>query len=92
MNISPPPPVETKAQMRMAIHAVGTMILFAINSHLNWLGCMTKKGKLPSQKIKKLIMVAVSMPWLSGISFLRVRKEGHIAPIMTRTELAPFMF
>ena len=78
--------------MRIAIHAIGTIILLAMNSHLNSLGCITKNGTLPSQKMKKLIMVAVSMPWLSGIPFPSMRKEGQMAPIMTRTEFAPFMF
>ena len=82
----------TNAQIKIAIHAIGTMILLAINSHLNSLGCITRNGTLPSQKMKKLIMVAVSMPWLSGIPFSSVRKEGQMAPIMTRTEFAPFMF
>ena len=53
---------------------------------------MTRNGILPSQNKKKLIMVAVSIPWLSGIPFLSVRKEGQMAPSMTRTAFAPFMF
>jgi hypothetical protein len=84
--------VLTNAQIKMAIHAIGTMMLLAMNSHLNSLGCITKKGKLPNQKMKKLIMVAVSMPWLFGIPLCRVRKDGQMAPIITRTEFAPFMF
>lgn len=41
--------------------------------------------------MKKLIMVASSMPWLSGIWFLSLRKLGHMAPIITLTVLAPFI-
>lgn len=44
-----------------------------------------------SQNMRKLIIVLVVMPWSSGMVFLRVRKEGQIAPIMTRTVFAPFM-
>ena len=43
-KISPPPSVDTNAQMRMAIQAMGTMVLFAINSHLSLFGCMHRKG------------------------------------------------
>lgn len=39
----------------------------------------------------KEIMVLVSIPWLAGIWFLSVRKEGQMAPSMTRTVFAPFM-
>jgi hypothetical protein len=53
---------------------------------------MHKNGTLAHQKIKKLTSVFVSMPWDSGMPFLRVRNEGQIAPSMTRTALAPFMF
>jgi hypothetical protein len=52
---------------------------------------MYKKGTWRSQNITKEIMVLVSMPWDAGIWFGRVRKEGQIAPSMTRTVLAPFM-
>jgi hypothetical protein len=91
-HISPLPPVLTNAQIKIAIQAIGTMILLAMNSHLNSLGCITRNGRLPNQKMKKLIMVAVSIPWLAGMPLRRVRKEGQMAPIMTRTEFAPFMF
>jgi hypothetical protein len=35
--------------------------------------------------------VAVSIPCDSGIVFLSVRNDGQMAPIITRTVLAPFM-
>lgn len=82
----------TKAQIRMAIQAIGTIMLLAMNSHLSSFGCMIKNGTLPNQKMKKLIIVAVSMPWLAGMPLCSVRKDGQMAPIMTRTEFAPFMF
>lgn len=87
-----PPSVDLKAQMRIAIQAMGTMIDLAMNSQRRLFGCMHRNGKLISQKMKKLIMVFVSIPWLSGIEFLRVRKDGQMAPIITLMLLAPFMF
>lgn len=80
-----PPSVLTNAQIRMAIHAIGTMMLFAMNNHRRLLGCMHKNGTLINQNKKKLIIVFVSMPWSSLIVFFNVKKLGHIAPIMTRT-------
>ena len=76
----------------MAIHATGTMMLLAMNSHLRLFGCMHRKGKLINQKMKKLIIVLVSMPCDSGILLCRLRNDGQIAPIMTLTEFAPFIF
>lgn len=87
-----PPSVALNAQIKMAIHAMGTMTVLAMNSHRKLLGCMHKKGMLTSQNIKKLIMVFVSIPWDSGIPLCSVRNDGQMAPIMTLTELAPFMF
>jgi hypothetical protein len=60
-NISPPL-VDLNAQIKMAIHATGTMVLFAMNNHRKLFGCMHKNGTLISQKMRKLIMVFVSMP------------------------------
>jgi hypothetical protein len=91
LNISPPS-VETNAQIKMATHAVGTIIDLAMNSHRRLFGCMHKKGSEMSQKMKKLIIVLVSMPWDSGMSLRSVRNDGQMAPIMTRTLFAPFMF
>jgi hypothetical protein len=53
---------------------------------------MHKNGTDMSQKMKKLIIVFVSMPWDAGMSFRSVRNDGQIAPIMTRTLFAPFIF
>ena len=86
-----PPSVEAKAQIRMATQAAGTMMDLAMKSQRSWLGCMIKNGICASQKRKKEIIVAVSIPWDSGMWLGRVRKEGQIAPIITRTVLAPFM-
>lgn len=36
-------------------------------------------------------MVLVVMPSDSGMSFLSLRKDGQMAPSMTRTVFAPFM-
>ena len=43
------------------------------------------------QKMIKPIIVFVVMPWSSGIVFFNVRKDGQIAPSITRTVFAPFM-
>jgi hypothetical protein len=53
---------------------------------------MHKNGTLSNQNKKKLIIVLVSMPWDAGIVFFMVRKDGQMAPIITRTVFAPFMF
>lgn len=68
------------------------MIDLAMNSHLRLFGCIHKNGKLTSQKIKKLIMVFVSMPCDSGMPLRSVRNDGHMAPIIVLTLLAPFIF
>jgi hypothetical protein len=60
--MSPSPLVETNAQISIAIQAIGTMMLFAMNNQRRLLGCMHKNGRLINQKRKKLIIVAVSMP------------------------------
>lgn len=52
---------------------------------------MSKNGICASQKSKKEIMVAVSMPCDSGMWLGSVKNEGQIAPIMTRNVLAPFI-
>lgn len=57
----------TKAQTRMAIHEIGTMTLFTMNSHLRLFGCMHRNGIWISQKRKKETMVFVAIPSLSGI-------------------------
>jgi hypothetical protein len=91
-HMSPSPLVETNAQISIAIQAIGTMMLFAMNNQRRLLGCMHKNGRLINQKRKKLIIVAVSMPWETGMPFFSVKKLGQIAPIMTLTEFAPFIF
>ena len=53
---------------------------------------MHKNGTEINQKMKKLIIVFVSMPWDSGIPLCIVRNDGQIAAIMHLTALAPFMF
>lgn len=87
-----PPSVDTKAQMRIAIQAMGTMTVLAMNNHRKLFGCIHRNGVLKSQNNKKLTIVLVSIPWDSGMSFLSVKNDGQIAPIMTRTAFAPFMF
>lgn len=57
-----PPSVDTNAQIKIATHAIGTMILLAMNNHLKLFGCMHKNGSETNQKRKKLIIVLVSMP------------------------------
>jgi hypothetical protein len=89
-HISPPSVLE-KAQPRIAIHAIGTITLLAMNSHRRLFGCIYKNGICASQKRKKEIMVLVSMPWSAGMWFFIVRNDGQIAPSITRTVLAPFM-
>ena len=86
-----PPPVDLKAQIKIAIHAMGTIIYFSMKSHRSLFGCMTRKGIWASQNKKNAIIVFVAIPWLAGIVFFMVRKLGQIAPSMTRTVLAPFM-
>lgn len=90
-HISPSLPPATKAQTRIATHAAGTMAVFAINNHLRLLGCIYKNGICMSQNRKKHTIVLVAIPSPSGISFLRVRNEGQMAPSITRTVFAPFM-
>ena len=51
----------------MAIHVIGTMTLFTMNSHLMLFGCMHRNGIWISQKRKKETMVFVAIPSLSGI-------------------------
>jgi hypothetical protein len=53
---------------------------------------MHRNGTLAHQNKKNETSVFVSMPWLSGIVLRKVKKDGHIAPIMTRVAFAPFMF
>jgi hypothetical protein len=86
-----PPSVATNAQIKIATQAIGTMTLLTINSHLRLFGCMYRNGTCRIQKITKLIIVFVVMPCDSGIWFFSVRKDGQIAPSITRTVLAPFM-
>jgi len=57
-----PPPSATKAQIRMAIHAIGTMTVLAMNSHLRLFGCIYRNGIWINQKRRKEIMVFVVMP------------------------------
>ena len=76
----------------MAIHAIGTMTDLAINNQRRLFGCMHKNGTEINQKMKKLTIVFVSMPWDSGIPLCIVRNDGQIAAIMHLTALAPFMF
>jgi hypothetical protein len=64
----------------------------AINNHRNEFGCIHRNGTLAHQNKKKDTSVFVSMPWLSGIVLCKVKKDGQIAPIMTRMAFAPFMF
>lgn len=80
------------AQIKIAIHAIGTITDFAINSQRKLFGCIHKNGSDTSQKMKKLIMVFVSMPSDSGMPLCKVRNEGQIAAIMAFTLFAPFMF
>lgn len=68
------------------------MVLLAMNNKRRLFGCIQRNGTWISQNKKKLIMVLVSMPWLSGIVFFNVKKLGQMAAIMHLTALAPFMF
>lgn len=86
-----PPSVLLNAQIRIAIHATGTTTLLTMNSHRRLFGCMYKNGICANQKRRKEIIVLVSIPCEAGMWFFIVRKEGQIAPSMTRTVLAPFM-
>lgn len=43
---------------------------------------MLRKGTSSSQNRKNEIIDFVSMPWLAGMWFSKVRKLGHIAPEM----------
>lgn len=83
--------VLVNAQMRMAIHATGTMTDLARNSHRSLFGCMTKKGSWKTQKMRNEPRVASSMPSHAGIRDGRVKNDGHMAPIIARTVFAPFM-
>lgn len=57
-----PPPSATKAQIKIAIQATGTMIVFAINNHLRLFGCIYKNGICANQNRKNEIIVFVVMP------------------------------
>jgi hypothetical protein len=89
---SSPPSVDTNAHIRIAIHAIGTIVLLAINNQRRLFGCMQRNGTWINQNKKKAIMVLVSMPWLVGMVFFSVKKLGQMAAIMHLTALAPFIF
>lgn len=86
-----PPSVATNAHIRIATQEMGTMTLLTMNSHRRLFGCMYRNGNCRIQKITKLIIVFVVIPCDSGIWFFNVRKEGQIAPSITRIVLAPFI-